>query len=279
MFPAFKPDLTQTDYVIPHIRQRIIEKGHWVPDYAEGTFLVYASDWMLSHPEVPLLAMVIYLFLIWYIPYTMKDRPGFELRGPYILWNALLAGFSIVGAIYVVPPHVKALLEHGFTYDYCSPDEEYASPFTLYFCLSKIPELIDTVFIMLRKRPLIFLHWYHHVATMWFCWFAWACKLQCGGAFAAMNLTVHSIMYSYYAFSALGFRFPNIVRISITSMQIFQMIAGTEIVIHTLIYCPYGNRTLLLAGLAMYISYFLLFSKLFYENYCIPKAVEKRPNK
>jgi len=28
------------------------------------------------------------------------------------------------------------------------------------FILSKIPELIDTFFIVQRKRPLIFLHWY-----------------------------------------------------------------------------------------------------------------------
>ena len=27
------------------------------------------------------------------------------------------------------------------------------------FCLSKIPELFDTFFIVQRKRPLIFLHW------------------------------------------------------------------------------------------------------------------------
>ena len=40
------------------------------------------------------------------------------------------------------------------------------------FIFSKIPELGDTVFIVLRKKPLIFLHWYHHVTVLLFCWHA-----------------------------------------------------------------------------------------------------------
>jgi elongation of very long chain fatty acids protein 6 len=63
------------------------------------------------------------------------------------------------------------------------------------FCLSKIPELVDTVLLVLQVRPLvkdtvrcwnpkpltissqkkdvIFLHWYHHAVTLMYCWIAW----------------------------------------------------------------------------------------------------------
>ena len=36
--------------------------------------------------------------------------------------------------------------------------------------LSKLVELGDTIFIVLRKQPLVFLHWYHHISTLIYCW-------------------------------------------------------------------------------------------------------------
>jgi hypothetical protein len=59
---------------------------------------------------------------------------------------------------------------------------------------------------------------------MWFCWFAWAYRAENGGAFAAMNLVVHSIMYTFYTFGSAGIRFPTPVMIFITSLQIIQMV-------------------------------------------------------
>lgn len=38
------------------------------------------------------------------------------------------------------------------------------------FVLSKVPELGDTLFIVLRKQPLIFLHWYHHATVLVYSW-------------------------------------------------------------------------------------------------------------
>jgi hypothetical protein len=60
------------------------------------------------------------------------------------------------------------------------------------------PELFDTAFIVLRKKPLIFLHWYHHITVLLYCWHAYAVRASSGLYFIAMNYSVHAIMYFYY---------------------------------------------------------------------------------
>ena len=42
-----------------------------------------------------------------------------------------------------------------------------------FFIFSKIPELVDTVFLVLQKKPVIFLHWFHHVTVLLYCWHAY----------------------------------------------------------------------------------------------------------
>jgi hypothetical protein len=46
--------------------------------------------------------------------------------------------------------------------------------------LPQIPELGDTVFVVLRKKPLIFLHWYHHVTVLLYCWHSYASRSSAG---------------------------------------------------------------------------------------------------
>lgn len=37
----------------------------------------------------------------------------------------------------------------------------------------QVAELLDTVFIVARKRPLLFLHWYHHISVLVYTWHAY----------------------------------------------------------------------------------------------------------
>ena len=124
------------------------------------------SAWMYAHYEVPVILAVVYVIVIFSIREVMKDKKPFSLKGPLILWNALLAAFSMMGFYVLFWEVLLVISAHGFIYDLCSSDAEINNPWALLFCLSKVPELLDTLFIVLRKRPLIFLHYYHHIVTM-----------------------------------------------------------------------------------------------------------------
>ena len=66
------------------------------------------------------------------------------------------------------------------------------------FNFSKPFELLDTVFIVLRKKPLIFLHYFHHITVMIYCWNAYQKQTATGIYFVAMNYSIHACMYFYY---------------------------------------------------------------------------------
>jgi len=41
------------------------------------------------------------------------------------------------------------------------------------FIFSKFPELLDTAFLVLQKKRVIFLHWFHHTTVLLYCWHAY----------------------------------------------------------------------------------------------------------
>ena len=60
----------------------------------------------------------------------------------------------------------------GSLFSLCSyiEDDKVSGFWATMFVLSKVPELGDTIFIVLRKQPLIFLHWYHHATVLVYSW-------------------------------------------------------------------------------------------------------------
>jgi hypothetical protein len=81
----------------------------------------------------------------------------------------------IINPTMKVPYLLAVLVESSFESSICAnPYETWGQGPTgfavMVFAFSKIPELIDTVFIVLRKQSLILLHWYHHITVLLFCW-------------------------------------------------------------------------------------------------------------
>lgn len=150
--------------------------------------------------------------------------------------------------------------------------DRVAGVWTWLFVLSKLPELGDTVFIVLRKQPLIFLHWYHHITVLLYSWFSYTEYTASARWFVVMNFCVHSIMYSYYALRSMGYSPPRKFAMLITTCQIAQMVVGCTVNIWAAQYleehqpCHVSNTNIKLS-IAMYFSYFILFARFFYKSY------------
>jgi len=236
----------------------------------------YYSKFAADHPVLPFVICAAYIAFCFGGQHIMKSRQRFDLRYPLAYWNLFLSVFSFFGMIRTVPHLVYNLTHLSFEDTICLPAEQSfgsgANGFWVtLFIFSKIPELFDTFFIVMRKRPLIFLHWYHHVTVLLFCWHSCATESSTGLYFVAMNYTVHAIMYGYYFLMAMRIK-PPIPAWTITVAQISQMFVGTFICIASYYLMSSGRACSVkmenvIAGGVMYFSYFLLFMHFALQRY------------
>jgi len=235
------------------------------------------KTWMEEYwRAVCMYASGLYMLVIFGGQAYMQNRPKLELRGLLTVWNTALALFSIMGTARTLPEFIHTYSTQGFYHTLCIPsfiERDRVSGFwTWMFVLSKVPELGDTIFIVLRKQQLIFLHWYHHVTVLLYAWYSYTEYTAPARWFIVMNYCVHSLMYTYYAFKALRFSVPKCVAMCITSLQLLQMVVGCTVNFIAYQYkqngteCGASDNNLKLS-LIMYTSYFVLFARFFYNAY------------
>ncbi|XP_044751766.1 elongation of very long chain fatty acids protein 6-like [Coccinella septempunctata] len=260
----------------------MMEYSVTVPHYSyvfnfESEFVHQKSrTWMIDNWKNGFYYIGIYMILIFGGQYLMQNRPRFELRGVLVVWNSLLAAFSIIGACRTLPEFLHIITNYGLYHSVCTPSfielDKVCGFWAFMFVLSKLPELGDTIFIVLRKQPLIFLHWYHHITVLLYSWFSYTEYTSSARWFIVMNYCVHSIMYSYYALRAMGYKPPRQIAMVITTLQLLQMVIGCAINIwaHQLLQsgaaCNITPLNLKLS-ITMYLSYFVLFARFFYKAY------------
>mmetsp|Transcript_32676 Transcript_32676/g.39707 ORF Transcript_32676/g.39707 Transcript_32676/m.39707 type:complete len:321 (+) Transcript_32676:158-1120(+) len=243
---------------------------------------------------LPPMIVALYLSSIIFGQRYMKDQKPWEWKKKLALWNLFLSLFSFMGMVRMVPPLIYMSQTKSIRSNMC--DDPYATwlagstgTWVQFFILSKIPELFDTFFVVVRKKPLIFLHWYHHITVLLYVWHgAYAIINPVAPIFGAMNYGVHSLMYGYYFLMAIGKK-PKWLHASIiTSAQILQMWVG---MVATAIGYHYymdnrraveeGNENSclisgwsLVAAMMMYGSYFLLFIQFFIARFTREKRLK-----
>lgn len=218
----------------------------YIDDYAIAHYNGYAvRAWLRAHSDYAIYIAGLYLAFVFCCPKLIAEYVyggvGIQRRGPkpallrylWACWNFLLCIFSFYGSYYMVPSFLGHIRDSGLRDALCTMREEefYEGPTGMavgLFAMSKLPEFGDTVFIVLSGRQnLPFLQWFHHVTTFLYAWHAYSVGSSALNFAAALNYSVHTIMYFYFGLTEMGFK--SVVRPFaryITLLQIAQMVTG-----------------------------------------------------
>jgi elongation of very long chain fatty acids protein 6 len=149
-------------YYIPYKYDEFwaLEESFW---NGEFTHKMFTKHWHFS-----IYIVLAYIAGVHYLKKWMENRKPYDLRYPLFFWNLGLAIFSTTGSWRFGHEFFYVLWNRGFHDSIClsfCPTEPVAF-WAMCFALSKIAEFGDTIFLLLRKRPLIFLHWFHHAVVL-----------------------------------------------------------------------------------------------------------------
>lgn len=185
---------------------------------------------MISTPYAVIFILISYLwFVLKFGPDYMKNRAPFNLRNLLVAYNAMqvLITFATFAA------GTQLIWRYGLWHTPCMTDKsieirQKVIDGSHYYFLTKIIELIDTVFFVLRKkqRQVTFLHVYHHTLMVIATWLIAKYSRNDTIIFlGTINSLVHVVMYSYYGLSA----FPHLTKYLwwkkyITIMQLVQFV-------------------------------------------------------
>ncbi|XP_056319808.1 ELOVL fatty acid elongase 8b [Danio aesculapii] len=256
--------------------QRLESMHQWIVENGDKR----TDPWLLVYSPVPIICIFLcYLGVIWIGPKLMKNMEPVNLKGLLIVYNFAMVGLSV----YMFHEFLVTSWLANYSY-LCQPVDYSTSPLGMrmanvcwWFFFSKVIELSDTVFFILRKKnsQLTFLHVYHH-GTMIFNWWAGVKYVAGGQSFfiGLLNTFVHILMYSYYGLAALG---PHLQKYLwwkryLTSLQLVQFILLT---VHTgynlFTECEFPD-SMNAVVFAYCVSLIILFSNFYYQSYIKRKS-------
>jgi elongation of very long chain fatty acids protein 6 len=146
---------------------------------------------------------------------------------------------------------------------------------------SKNRELIDTFFLIIHKKNVLFLHWYHHITVLLYTWYGFTHASPIGVHMTAMNYSVHAVMYGYYFLMAIKSKPKWFNPMWITFMQIAQMIGGCVVTVLGYHYYKTDPKCelhdgVIISGFLMYGSYLYLFCQFFVGRFITPHFAVKK---
>jgi hypothetical protein len=141
------------------------ENPPWFDSYSfENIDYTSWKHYLALNWTIPIWTTILYVVVIFSLQHWMKNRPPFKLQLPLAIWNLCIGLFSILGFIRIGRELWTVLSsdQYGFHTSVCTRIglNEPMAYWSILMALSKFVELGDTIFIVLRKNPLILLQWY-----------------------------------------------------------------------------------------------------------------------
>eukprot|EP00922_Rhytidocystis_sp_ex-Travisia-forbesii_P062813 GHVS01093375.1.p1 GENE.GHVS01093375.1~~GHVS01093375.1.p1 ORF type:complete len:353 (+),score=35.68 GHVS01093375.1:161-1219(+) len=275
-----------------------------LPDWFqnEETWHVGVGNKLASkYQTVIIVSTAMYLPVLWAVHQFMKNRKPQSMAAFTFMWNLNLSLLSLLGFGVMVLGESSLLFRLSVPQATFYPSTRAA---ITTFALTKVLEFGDTILLILKKKPLSFLHVYHHIVTALFCLHSQLVEASFGHFFAIFNLGIHSIMYFYYAMCTLlsalpankesesatrspimAFRYVlkialQVTRPYITLSQVCQMFAGLGLSVNAALSNSTPEWELPNAYLAtlMYGSFAYLFTHFFVVSFLIPKRKVDTPD-
>ncbi|XP_067205603.1 very long chain fatty acid elongase AAEL008004-like [Linepithema humile] len=238
------------------------------------------DTWPLMGSSYPILYIIVtyLIFAIKFGPKMMEQRPAFDLKTAMIFYNGFQVVLSIWLTFLLLDLNIRLFSFHGCNDVYrLSLSQRRYIPIAMSRCgwwyfFAKITELLDTVFMVLRKKQnqLTFLHIYHHTATVFISWcFLKLLPGEQGPVIAFLNTVVHIIMYSYYFIAALGSKYKKYIwwKKYMTYIQLTHFGMLCFYLIATLALDCRMPKALTYFFLIVFVIFIYLFSNFFQKTY------------
>jgi len=205
----------------------------------------------------------------------MENRKPFDMQWLLVVYN----GYQVLFSAWLCAQafQVNNCFQYIFNFGCKPPTSDRTFEYALWrgawwYFFSKIVDLLDTVFFVLRKKQnqVSFLHVYHHFIT---CFFSWGYLKYLPGEqgilLGFLNSFVHIFMYFYYMVAAMGPKYRKYLwwKKYMTWIQLIQFTIMLVYLVMIVAFDCKFSRTLTFFFVGNVVIFLYLFSKFYMKAY------------